>query len=189
MPRGQPGSCKVCDHDEADTIRREAILGIMGDVAKKYDIAKNTLDKCIKNHKPEELRQSVGLATVTQNITSHSIIEQKKEEVYSRINKLVTKEGWTEEVELYTLQIEEELNKLRKAGQTHHYTQLSHVKVKLLELAGKSAGVFSPDTAIQINNFIDSEDYKRLKQLIITTLIPYPEALAAVGEAIKHSGL
>lgn len=190
MAKGKAGSCKVCENSEAETIRREAVIGSVINTAKKYKMSQQTVDKCIKNHKPQELRQSVGLIVVApEEIISSKEIEKQKEYANNKIVSIATKEGWNQEVQNYMAQIESELDKLRKAGQSNQYTQLGHVKTKLLELAGKAAGVFSPDTAIQINNFLDSDDYKKLKQVIILALIPYPEAAVAVAEAIESAGL
>lgn len=188
MPKGKSRSCKVCDHEEAETIRREAVTGSPKNVALKYSMSPVTVHKCIKEHEPEKLRQSVGLTMIAQNITTQST-NLEKANVYNKMATIVDKEGWNEEVQRYANDIDDSLAKLKSGGQIHLYTNLGHVKVKLLELQGKALNVFAPDTAIQINNFTNSEDYKKLKQIIIQTLIDYPEALEAVGEAIKLAGL
>lgn len=189
MPRGTPGSCKVCDSKEAATIRRKAITGSIVKTAKEYKMSPVTLDKCIKNHKVQELRDSIGLTIPTQNITTQMIADENLK-ANSTITKIVNKEGWTEEVQRYATDIDDTLLQLKQSKQSHLYTNLGHVKVKLLELQGKSLNVFSPDTAIQINNFTNSDDYKKLKQIVIQTLMDkWPDALLAVGEALRESGL
>lgn len=204
---GRKGRCKVCEDKKADYIRRTYADGGFRILQEEgFKITRTTLDKCIKNHRPEELGLSnvAEINSATSNVAeiitptdSAQIIiaptiadlKKEKELVYSKVASLVTKEGFNDKLIEYTERIENLLTLCEKTKQIHHFTALSHVLAKLLELSGKAAGVFAPDTAIQINNFIDSDDYKKLKQLIIQTLLPYPEALAAVGEAIKNSGL
>lgn len=188
-PKGlKDGECSVCQDAKAEYYRRTFISGGFAQLkAEGCTFSRNTLVKCTKEHRPEELRQSVGL-TVADKI-EHKAINAEKEKAQNYIVNLVTREGWTEEVDRYSQEIDETMQKMRSSGQINHYTNLGHVKVKLLELSAKVQGFSGPDTAIQINNFLNSEDYKKLKQVVIQALLPYPEAAFAVAEAMEREGL
>jgi len=54
----------------------------------------------------------------------------------------------------------------------------------VVELIGKATGQIRPDPAPTVNVLVTSPDWLAMRERIATALVPYPEALAAVREAI-----
>jgi transposase-like protein len=151
-------SCAVCIHEKRDLIDEAIVSGqSYRDIARQYDISKDTVYRHAQNHVPEVLRKA------------HAIKEAgRADALLDRVEALIAEaEG------LLTYGKDEKQAKAWASG-------ISELR-KCLELLARVSGL---DERPQIN-FTTLPEWIEIRTVILTAVEPYPELRGKVIDAIN----
>lgn len=158
---GRP--CTVCRHKDRREIEAAAATG--------------------KSTRSISMDFGVSEQSITRHLKGHAIRSMEKAAMASGARDLAAGLGLNEEVidlQSRTLAI---LTKAEKSADTFG-TALAAIREARgnLELLGKFTGKLRPES--QVNVLVTSPDWLAMRERIAAALEPYPDALAAVREAI-----
>lgn len=159
---GRP--CTVCHHKDRREIEAAAAKG--------------------QNARSISMDFDVDQQAVTRHLKSHALRSMEKALVAAGVRDLAAGLGLNEEIvelQARTLAI---LTKAEKSAQTYGVAIGAIREARAnLELLGKFTGKLKPDTTVNV--LVTSPDWLAMRERLADALVPYPEALAAVREAMR----
>lgn len=157
-----PRDCSICGHAERLQIDREIIAGLpYRDISGRFELSKSAVERHANGHIAAAVARSSDASVV---ITADFLVREIRT------------------LREVTLGILEEA---RNAGD--HATSLGAVArlEKQAELCGRLAGELVERHAIEQRSILIDSEWVRLRSLVVTALLPFPEAGRAVLAALQ----
>lgn len=155
--------CTVCTHADLQEINRQLVCGEpIADVARKYALSWDAVDRHRKNHLPDALVASPSAEEVTQ---ADNLLAQ---------------------IEQYKTEINEMKDEARAGGNLDLALKAIDRALKAIELQSKVQGLIDKQPQVNVAVCLDNApEWLELRTLIVTALKEYPVALEAVRHAIQ----
>jgi hypothetical protein len=152
--------CKLCKHPDRDDLERRIVSKelTMSAAAEKIGCNKSSVGRHMRRHFPLKVAEWVKP-------------EATKEEVLNAINALIKSHDTTLEI------LEDSLAE----GDRRTALMALQTEIKQLELNAKLTGQLNDTPQV---NFLLNPEFVRLKQIMIKSLEPFPEARVRLSEAL-----
>ena len=163
---GRP--CTVCGSKDRLEMERRAARGEpCGAIVTDYDVAERALQRHMAKH-----------AVKAMNLAAQAVGGRD----------LAAGLGLNEEARELYLETRSILGEARKAKDLP--TALSSIgrALECLTLLGKLTKQLGPETAVSLNVFLSSADWRSVETVLLESLRPYPPALEAAGRALATIG-
>ncbi len=153
--------CKVCSHEDRNVIDQRLISGTpTRQIADEFGIGRESVNRHKNNHLPAELLKSKKLAEITAADSLIVRVEGLYDKALTLLNKAEIDGKWTAAT-----------GAIKEARSS-------------LELIAKISGELKTGTTI---NLTYSPQWTELRQVLITTLEPYPEIRDRVVLALEEA--
>ncbi|MBW3557114.1 MAG: hypothetical protein KY454_09310 [Actinobacteria bacterium] len=160
------GACTICSHPKVEEI--DAAL-VRGESRRRVADWFHASESALQRHRTNCI--SPALVTAHAKATE----EARYRSLLDRIEEQATR-------------LERVIQKAEDGGSTG--TMLSAIRElrAMLELLGKATGELKPDGTQVTVNIATSEEWQRIQAVIVGAVTPFPEARAAVGDALMALG-
>ncbi len=153
--------CNVCSHEDRNIIDQRLITGTpTRQIAAEFGLGRESVNRHKKNHLPAELLKSKKLAEITAADSLICRVEGLYDKALTLLNKAEVDGKWTAAT-----------GAIKEARSS-------------LELIAKISGELKTGTTI---NLTYSPQWTELRQVLITTLEPYPEIRDRVVLALEEA--
>lgn len=158
-------TCTVCGHKDVEEINKQLLSGpSLRTIAAQFNLTKTSLIRHRESHIPDLLLKSNDI----QEIVKADVLLVQLGEIREKTLSLLDKAEQAADTRVY--------------GAPVAYLREVREQIKLLaELEGRLAA--QPQITI-----VNNPEWVELRTLIITALEPYPDAKAAVVDAIRRRG-
>lgn len=171
MTRAPVQRCSICRHDKRHAIEVGLVYGTSHRVlAARYDCSPDAVQRHQKHLSPQ-----VKAAILTNRKPTEVDLEKLRvSEAEGLLSQLITQRARLQQHADFALSV----------GNTAGAVAAERTILSNLETTGKLLGSLAVHHQVTHTSVLVSADYLRLRQTLITTLRPFPDAARAVGAAL-----